>query len=504
MFIFMNKKNLTNSRCVVYARYSCSNQSEQSIEGQMHDCEKYAAQNGLRIIGTYIDRAMTATSDKRPQFQQMIKDSAKQTFDVVLVWKLDRFSRNRYDSAVYKSKLKKNGIRVVSVTENISDNPEGILMESILEGYAEYYSAELAQKVKRGMRETAAKGKITCAIPFGYRKSAAGTYEIDPNTAPAIKKIFEMYVNRERNIDIVLWLNNNGYKTMYGNPFNANSIYTIIQRKRYCGKYSYDGIEYTDESQRIISDELFDKAQVIKKINKHSGAVFNAHERYILSGKLFCGKCHSRLCGESGIGKNGTVYCYYKCPQRKKGKTCNKSSIRKEFIEDKVIKQIIEKALNETIINRIIDSIMLSQQNAPASKELAALNARKSDIEKRINNILNAVEQGIINSSTQDRFQELEQAKENITLEIQRYKLSNRPITAHELHSFFDELKPMDFSNLSDKLKLIELFIKRIYIWDKQLIIIYNFPGTPDNEIDFDNIINTVPNFVGTSSGGSP
>ena len=127
---------------VIYARYSSDNQREESIDGQVRECLAYAEKNGIQIVETYIDRAMTAKTDKRPDFQRMIKDSYKKGFDVVIVWKLDRFARNRFDSAKYKMILRQNEVRVLSATEAISTRPEGILMESMLEGWAEYYSAE--------------------------------------------------------------------------------------------------------------------------------------------------------------------------------------------------------------------------------------------------------------------------------------------------------------------------------------------------------------------------
>lgn len=146
---------------VIYARYSSDNQREESIEGQLRECKEYADQNGITVVRTYIDRALSAKTDSRPQFQQMIHDSATHTFEAVLVWKLDRFSRNRYDSAHYKRILKNNRVHVVSVTEPISNTPEGIMLESLLEGMAEYYSAELAEKVSRGHKENALKASST-------------------------------------------------------------------------------------------------------------------------------------------------------------------------------------------------------------------------------------------------------------------------------------------------------------------------------------------------------
>ena len=154
---------------VIYARYSSENQREESIDGQLRECTAFAQHNDIQIVGEYIDRAFSAKTDNRPSFQKMIKDSAKGEFDVIIVWKLDRFARNRYDSAHYKNILKKNGVKVVSATEAISSGAEGIILESVLEGMAEYYSAELAEKVSRGMKENALKCKYNGgSVPLGY------------------------------------------------------------------------------------------------------------------------------------------------------------------------------------------------------------------------------------------------------------------------------------------------------------------------------------------------
>ena len=146
---------------VIYARYSSDSQREASIEGQLRDCKDYAEKNGITVVGTYIDRAYSAKTDDRPDFQRMIKDSAKKIFDVVLVWKLDRFARNRYDSARYKIQLKKNGVKLMSATEIISEGPEGIILESVLEGYAEYYSADLAENVLLPKSTRAARKRLS-------------------------------------------------------------------------------------------------------------------------------------------------------------------------------------------------------------------------------------------------------------------------------------------------------------------------------------------------------
>lgn len=178
------EKKQENKIAVIYARYSSERQNEQSIEGQLRVINQFAEKEGYTIIDTYIDRAMTGRNDDRPSFQKMISDSSNKAFQYVLVYKLDRFSKNRYDSAVYKKKLRDNGIKVVLATENISDSPEGIILESILEGYSEYYSKELAQKIVRGNYESRAKGKFTGGpIIYGYRINEDKRYVINEDEA---------------------------------------------------------------------------------------------------------------------------------------------------------------------------------------------------------------------------------------------------------------------------------------------------------------------------------
>ena len=204
---------------VIYARYSSDNQREESIEGQLRECKEYAARNEITIIRTYIDRAFSAKTDNRPQFQQMIHDSNSHLFDTVLVWKLDRFSRNRYDSAYYKRILKNNKVHIISVTEPISSTPEGIMLESLLEGMAEYYSAELAEKVARGLKENALKAKFNGGpVPLGYRIDENQHYQIDPVMAPIVQEAFRRYADGEGMKALCEELNRRGIRTGRGRP----------------------------------------------------------------------------------------------------------------------------------------------------------------------------------------------------------------------------------------------------------------------------------------------
>lgn len=223
---------------VIYARYSSDNQTEQSIEGQLRVCQDYAERNDILILKTYIDRAMTGTNDNRPDFQQMIKDSDKKEFEYIIVYKIDRFSRNKYETAKYKKILKDNGVKLLSAMENIPDTPEGIILESLLEGMAEYYSAELAQKVKRGMKETWLKGNFTGGnIIYGYKVENHKVI-IDEEKAEVVRFIYEQYSLGTYVKDIIAELTS---KRIFkkGKPFARNTIYNILKNEKYSGIYRF-------------------------------------------------------------------------------------------------------------------------------------------------------------------------------------------------------------------------------------------------------------------------
>ena len=170
----------------------------------------------------------------------MIKDSAKELFEIVLVWKLDRFSRDRYDSAHYKHILKKNGVKVVSAKEHISEGPEGIILEAMLEGYAEFYSAELSEKIHRGQKENALKGKNNGGgTPLGYAVGPDDVLAIDPLTAPLVKEIFTRYDAGENISSITASLNERGLKTSKGKAFKIGRVSLMLKNRKYIGEHNH-------------------------------------------------------------------------------------------------------------------------------------------------------------------------------------------------------------------------------------------------------------------------
>ena len=395
---------------VIYARYSSDNQREESIEGQIRECTAYAEKNGITVVRHYIDRAISAKTDNRPQFQQMIKDSERKLFDIVLAWKLDRFARNRYDSARYKTQLKKNGVKLMSATEIISDGPEGIILESVLEGYAEYYSADLSEKVVRGMTENALKGKYNGgAVPIGYVIDAKQRFQPDFLTAPFVAEAFKRYNEGATMTEIRDWLNEHHVKNPRGGPMTYNTIQRMLSNRRYIGELKLRDVVQPNAMPAIVSQELFDQVQEKLAKNKKAPARRKAEEEYLLTTKLFCGHCGALMFGESGTSRTGDVHRYYKCAAAKKRKSCNKKTVRKQWLEDLVVNDTIKLIQDDAVIDSLVAAVMELQNRESTS--LPLYEKQLLETETGIQNMLNAIQAGILTSSTKERLEALEGQK---------------------------------------------------------------------------------------------
>ncbi len=462
-------------RAVIYARYSSDRQREESIEGQIRECTAFAKHNDITIIGTYIDRALSARTADRPDFQRMIQDSEKKLFDTVLIYKLDRFSRDRYDSAHYKHILKKNGVKVLSVKENISDGPEGIILESMLEGMAEYYSAELSQKIHRGQKENALKGKNNGGgIPLGYvLNKQTQKLEVDPQTALIVVEVFKRYAEGETVRTIVEDFNARGLTTSRGKPFNINSFSALLQNRKYIGEYSYQDVVIPDGVPAIVDEDLFFRVQQRVEKNKRAPAKSKAHEDFLLTTKLFCGKCERMMSGESGTSHTGAKHYYYKCSGAKRKKGCDKKAVKKDWIERVVVRLTVERVLDEDKINNIIDALVALQDSE--NMALPALRRQLENVEKGIENMLNAIQQGIITDSTKARLDDLEKQKGELSLSIAMAELQKPKLTREYMECWFDHFRCGDQDSNEYRKRLIDSFVNSVYVFDDKLVLTFNY-----------------------------
>ncbi|NBI11904.1 recombinase family protein [Colidextribacter sp. OB.20] len=465
---------------VVYARYSSHKQGEQSIEGQLAAAHKYAGKHGYTIIHEYIDRAQTGRNDDREQFQQMLKDTAKHQFETIIIWKIDRFGRNREEIAFNKYRCKKNGVKVLYTAESIPDTPEGIILEAVLEGMAEYYSVQLATNVKRGMDNVARKGQsVGGTIPLGYR-TVDKRLEPDPKTAPLVKQIFEMYAAGSTQKEIVDHLNAEGLRTRKGKPLTVNSIRAVLKNKKYIGIYHYDGKEYPDVNfPALINTETFAKVQQMLVQNRKAPARKWTKAEYLLTGKLFCGLCGHTMVGECGTGKSGAKYCYYNCLEKKRNRTCRKRAVRKGWIENLVL----EKAKAVVMSDEMIDFISgktyryYIEQNTDTSYT-DSLHAELEQVKTAIANLVRAVEAGIFNAATKARMDELEQQQRELETALANAELvSGLRLTQDHIKFFLLQFRQLDFEEQDSQRRIIDIFVNAVFVYDDRVTITFNYSG---------------------------
>ena len=459
---------------VIYARYSTDSQREESIEGQIRECTAYAEKNGFTVVKHYIDRAISAKTDNRPQFQQMIKDSERGIFDVIIVWKLDRFAQNRYDSARYKTQLKRNGVKLVSATEVISAGPEGIILESVLEGYAEYYSADLSEKVVRGMTENALKGIYNGGtIPFGYMIDETRHYQPDPLLAPYVEQTFQKYADGATMTDLRDWLKAHNIKNSMGGEMSYNTIQRMLSNRRYIGELRLRDVVQPNAIPALVSEDLFNKVQEKLVKNKKAPARHKAEESYLLTTKLYCGKCGALMFGESGVSHTGKMYTYYKCAAAKKKKTCDKKAVRKQWLEDLVVNETMKLVEDDASMNAIIAKVMELQNQE--STDLPIYEKQLKETELGITNMLNAIQMGILTSSTKERLEALEDQRKELQARIAEERLAKPKMKEEFVRFWLLRFRKLDMTQLEQRQALVDTFINAIYLYDDKVLITFNY-----------------------------
>ena len=459
---------------VIYARYSTDSQREESIEGQIRECTAYAEKNGFTVVKHYIDRAISAKTDNRPQFQQMIKDSERGIFDVIIVWKLDRFARNRYDSARYKTQLKRNGVKLVSATEVISAGPEGIILESVLEGYAEYYSADLSEKVVRGMTENTLKGVYNGGtVPFGYVIDENQHYKPDPLLAPYVEQAFQKYADGATMTDLRDWLKEHNIKNSMGGEMSYNTIQRMLSNRRYIGELRLRDVVQPNAIPALVSEELFNKVQEKLAKNKKAPARHKAEESYLLTTKLYCGKCGALMFGESGVSHTGKMYTYYKCAAAKKKKTCDKKAVRKQWLEDLVVNETMKLVEDDASMNAIIAKVMELQNQE--STDLPIYEKQLKETEIGITNMLNAIQMGILTSSTKERLEALEEQRKELQARIAEERLAKPKMKEEFVRFWLLRFRKLDMTQPEQRQALVDTFINAIYLYDDKVLITFNY-----------------------------
>lgn len=463
---------------VIYARYSCEKQTENSILGQVRECKEFAQRNGIEIINVYKDEAISGrTATKRPAFMQMIKDGEKHKFDNVIVWKGDRFSRSRADAARYKSILKNNGIRVLSATEANITGPEAILMDGINEAFAEYFSVELAEKVTRGMSQNAIDGKWNGGIiTFGYKLTQEKKIEIDEQEAQVVKYIFSTYLSRDVTMpELSRELNSHGYRFKNGRKLSSSAISRTLNNEKYLGIYRFHDVVNTTMYPQIIDKVTFNAVQEKLKRLRHRNGKGNALlQKYYLTGKLRCGECGEYFSGHST--KYGeTRYTHYVCNGRRYKKGCQMELIDKDEIEKIVAFAAYDFVMSGTTEDELVEKLMqYGKRDANPNIE-----RKKNMLEKtkeRFANIQKAIEHGCEYESFKDRLQELAD-----DIKLQEKELRNEEEISDNLNpdyirNFLKHAREYLYNDDVAKETIINFLVDQVWIYkDKNVLIGFKY-----------------------------
>lgn len=455
-------------RAIIYARYSSDRQREESIEDQIRVCTEWCSAHGHDVVGIYSDKAMTGRTDQRPQFLRMVEECSKA--DLCVVYKMDRFSRDKYDAAVYKRRMRDKGCRVVSATESVPDSPEGVLMESLLEGMAAYYSANLAQNVKRGMEGNARRCLAQGYMVFGYDIGDDGRYVINESEARIVREMFQRYADGEAVSSIKRDMDSRGVKSRKtGRVLADSTIRGILQSEKYIGVYSWGDIRIPGGMPRIIDDGLWEKAR--KRVPLPRGMAVGKKEKYWLAGKVYCGECGEPLHGASAHSK-GRVYRYY---GSRKG--CPRVSA-----------QLLEKRCAESVERLVRDPERLSDvaqslaDHMNSKIDLSAiddLEARISDAEARKERLLDAVSEGLPYSQVADRLSALSDELASMRMSLESMRRDVVTTDPDEVMAFL-----RDVTTELPWEETLQAFVSRVDVYDGYAIAEFSYTkeGTSPRE----------------------
>ena len=468
----------SSEKGVIYARYSSHAQKDASIEQQVSEAQAYAAEHGIPIYEVYADRAISGKTDRRPNFQKMMKDAEKGKFQYVIAWKSNRMGRNMLNAMMNEAKLQEMGIRVLYTEENFDDTAAGRFALRSMMNVNQFYSENMAEDIRRGLRDNAMNCKVTNGnLPFGYKKGEDLRYELDPPKDDIVREIFGRVACGEAFVDIANDLNARGIKTVRGNRWGKGSFHAMLVNERYRGIYIYDDIRIEGGVPRIVSDELFFKVQEVLKTKKNPQGRHRINGDYLLTGKLFCGKCKSPMVGISGTSKTGDLHYYYSCQKRRTEKTCSKANVRRDAIEEAVARAIKEYALQDDVIEWIADSTVAYNRRQEEQSHISILEDELTETKRAIKNIMAAIEQGIITDSTKGRLLELEAEQARLTGQI---AASRADIITVSRQDVIDGLKMFRDLNVEDKksqAKLFDTFLVAVYVYDDDLKIVFSFSG---------------------------
>ncbi|MGN0779138.1 MAG: recombinase family protein [Aristaeellaceae bacterium] len=471
------KVEIPMEAAVIYARYSSHMQNDASIEQQVAECKVYAEENNLRIIGIYEDRAMSGRSDKRPEFQKMMRAAEDRKFQVVLAYKSNRISRNMLHALAYEDKLSRFGIRVVYAKEEFGNNAAGRFALRTMMNVNQFYSENMAEDIRRGLMDGAMQCRVVSALPLGYKKGADGKYEIDASTAPIVREVFQRVLSGEMMASIADDLNARGIRTKLGKPWGRSSFHRLLTNERYIGVYIYNTVRIEDGVPPIIDKEVFYAVQdIVKKKATPIKGRRRENGEYLLTGKLFCGYCKSPMVGISGTSRTGELHYYYVCQKRHTEKACHKKNVRRDWIERMVAEALKMYVLQDETIEWVADMVLeYAKKFREEDTQIDYLQTKLDESKKASANIMRAIEAGIFNSQTQERMLELEAEQRDLSAQLIAEKALVPNVEREQIVYWMQSFRNGNVENSAFRAKLFDAFLVAVYLYDDRIKLAFDW-----------------------------
>ena len=469
---------------ICYYRYSSDAQRDASIDQQQQAAHDYADAHGYHIIREYADHAISGTRDDREQYNLMLYEVERLKPAYLILWKTDRLSRDKIDIVLAKKRLRECGVKIVYIAEAIPEDDEAteVLLESIYEGMAAAFIASHRKNVMRGLSYNAERALYNGVKVLGYKGQPDKPYEIDPDTVPIVRRIYEEYA---AGIPLQRICNNlaaQGLKSSTGKDFTINTLRHILTNQSYIGIYRWGDYETKDGMPRIISDELFQKVQDRLAANQRGGKgalklVCDADiADYWLSGYAFCGLCGESMQGIGGTSKSGKVHHYYSCKNHRKHK-CSMPNLRKDLLEKIVLyilQEVVENPANKLLIAEKCYAYYKSQNDDHGVYE-ASIKAQLKDAETKINNLMKAIEAGIFTETTAERLKMLESTKHRLEdallAEQNRQKCD---LTLHTILKWLDSFTG-DLSDTNNRKEVMDDYLEKILVFEDKLVVTFKY-----------------------------
>lgn len=385
---------------VIYARFSSHRQRDASIEDQLRVCRSWCDERGYSVVAEYCDHARTGRSDDRPEFQRMMANAGES--EVVLVYMMDRFSRDAYDAPYYKRRLAASGVRVVSAMESLPDGPEAILVEKVYEGLAAVESAHIAIRTRRGMEGNALKCMHNGAALFGYDCGSDGMYHVNEGQAELVREMFARRASGESFASIAEDMAARGVESTQHTPCSPQMVSAAIRNEKYLGVYSWGGTRVEGGMPAIVDPVTFRRAGMVRTKRRRS----EQWTDYALSGRATC-QCGASVVGVSGRGRHDVKYSYYRCADR-----CGVRPVRADWLEDELAHQIRRALSDRETVSAIAQKLSEAFLDHDATQRAEAARKRLRDVDGALRNIMRAVERGMDYDDVRDRVAELKEQRD--------------------------------------------------------------------------------------------